>query len=257
MRRNPPRGASYNPIRDMPDLSLPVYSEEFATRHRFRLGTDAPPSAGWADVATMAALIKIVIGPHMKNWSKSHRFFAGAALLDCIYDLLDVDREILSEVYKKCPFYDELATVLKDRASVNPTFSHSTGDNDDRMTLLLLPCCSGPLPTAPEGADESAPEEVYSGWEASQRKGAREGGNEAEGGGDQAPNNASTGDRPSASSSSAPSAPPTAGSNAAPPAAGSSAPAAGPSLSKLKPSAPALEKAKKDAAQTKGIEHRS
>ncbi|KAE8217380.1 hypothetical protein CF326_g9463 [Tilletia indica] len=94
IRRNPPRGASYNPIRDMPDLSLPVYAEEFATRHRFRLGTDAHPSEGWVDVATMAALIKIVIGPHVKKWSKSHRYFAGAALMDCIYDLIDAEGEL-------------------------------------------------------------------------------------------------------------------------------------------------------------------
>ncbi|KAE8217778.1 hypothetical protein CF319_g8206 [Tilletia indica] len=33
IRRNPPRGASYNPIRDIPDLSLPVYAEEFATQY--------------------------------------------------------------------------------------------------------------------------------------------------------------------------------------------------------------------------------
>ncbi|KAE8236522.1 hypothetical protein A4X13_0g9125 [Tilletia indica] len=94
IRRNPPRGASYNPIRDMPGLSLPVYAEEFATRHRFRLGTDAHPSEGWVDVATMAALIKIVIGPHVKKWSKSHRYFAGAALMDCIYDLIDAEGEL-------------------------------------------------------------------------------------------------------------------------------------------------------------------
>ncbi|KAE8237168.1 hypothetical protein A4X13_0g8886 [Tilletia indica] len=93
-RRNAPRLASYNPIRDMPELSLPAYNEEFASGHRFRLGTDAPPYEGWVDVAAMAALIKIVIAPHVKKWSKSHRYFAGAALMDCIYDLIDAEGEL-------------------------------------------------------------------------------------------------------------------------------------------------------------------
>ncbi|KAE8220009.1 hypothetical protein CF319_g6408 [Tilletia indica] len=98
IRRNAPRLATYNPIRDMPELSLPAYNEEFASGHRFRLGTDAPPYEGWVDVATMAALIKIVIAPDVKKWSKSHRYFAGAALMDCIYDLIDVEGELPSHL---------------------------------------------------------------------------------------------------------------------------------------------------------------
>ncbi|CAD6886725.1 unnamed protein product, partial [Tilletia caries] len=168
-------------------------------------------------------------------------------------------------VYKKCPFYDELSPVLKDRASVNPTFSHSTGDGDDPAVAALQQRAS-----APAGEDgASSPEEFYPGWDdthtQSQTQGAREDANAP------AENNngqtaaSGTADRPSASAargaSAARSASAAPGASAAP--AASTAPAAsvggapttpvaGPARPKLKAATPALEKAKKEAAQSKG-----
>ncbi|CAD6885065.1 unnamed protein product [Tilletia caries] len=159
----------------------------------------------------------------------------------------------MAYVYKKCPFYDELSPVLKDRASVNPTFSHSTGDGDDPAVAALQQRAS-----APAGEDgASSPEEFYPGWDdthtQSQTQGAREDANAPAENNNGQTATSGTADRPSASAARSASAAP--GASAAPAASVGGAPTtpvAGPARPKLKAATPALEKAKKEAAQSKG-----
>ncbi|CAD6895819.1 unnamed protein product [Tilletia controversa] len=164
-----------------------------------------------------------------------------------------VEQGIMAYVYKKCPFYDELSPVLKDRASVNPTFSHSTGDGDDPAVAALQQRAS-----APAGEDgASSPEEFYPGWDdthtQSQTQGAREDANAPAENNNGQTATSGTADRPSASAARSASAAP--GASAAPAASVGGAPTtpvAGPARPKLKAATPALEKAKKEAAQSKG-----
>ncbi|KAK0519240.1 hypothetical protein OC835_007591 [Tilletia horrida] len=86
------------------------------------------------------------------------------------------ETSLMAAVRKICPYYDVLLPVLKDRASVNPAFSHSTGDQDDpALAFLRMRCARGGTAVDNEEQEEeeddeedcsgAAKEEFYQGWE--------------------------------------------------------------------------------------------
>ncbi|CAD6922544.1 unnamed protein product, partial [Tilletia caries] len=118
--------------------------------------------------------------------------------------------------------------------------------------------CTRSRASAPAGEDgASSPEEFYPGWDdthtQSQTQGAREDANAPAENNNGQTATSGTADRPSASAARSASAAP--GASAAPAASVGGAPTtpvAGPARPKLKAATPALEKAKKEAAQSKG-----
>ncbi|KAE8218464.1 hypothetical protein CF319_g7670 [Tilletia indica] len=92
-----------------------------------------------------------------------------------------VQKSIMATVYKKCPYYDDLSAVMKDRASTKSTYSHSTGDARDPAVAALLERAQGGQRQA-DGADSGGSPEVFlPGWENSQTQPSQHGGRGSEG----------------------------------------------------------------------------
>ncbi|KAE8258181.1 hypothetical protein A4X13_0g1850 [Tilletia indica] len=86
-----------------------------------------------------------------------------------------VQKSIMATVYKKCPYYDDLSAVMKDRASTKSTYSHSTGDTRDPAVAALLKRAQGGQ-RQEDGVDSgSSPEVIYPGWENSQTQPSQNG----------------------------------------------------------------------------------
>ncbi|KAK0560408.1 hypothetical protein OC861_006289 [Tilletia horrida] len=79
-----------------------------------------------------------------------------------------VKTAVMAKVYQICPNYDALCSVFKDRAGVNPAFSHSTGDASDPAAAAVQRLAAGAQSQATVDQTGSSPEVFYPGWENSQ-----------------------------------------------------------------------------------------